>query len=230
MLSMSSWRLGLVESMLLDLQRKNTLGKKLIGEFKQPWLHLVWWLRCWIMLDMIETLWFSIQEVYLVLVKNHGTLDPQVDRFEGSEVIPKAATDFVVQRFGGLLIHGAVISLPFGLGFASSFVFFTETLQLESKHKSAHPQLLLKPAQEQEEPRQGGHVPGCTSYWGRAVEPCLVFDGPGMPSAISQFSSSIFHCCWLTNPKDHDLYDWIYFYICDRGKGWYWPLSIQWEL
>ena len=40
------------------------------------------------------------------VVKNHGTLDPQVDRFEDSEVIPEAATDFVVQQFRGLLIHG----------------------------------------------------------------------------------------------------------------------------
>ena len=127
MLSMSSWRLGLVESMLLDLQRKNTPGKKLIGKFKQPWLHLVWWLRCWIMLDIIETLWFSIQEVYLVLVKNHGTLDPQVDRFEGSEVIPEAATKFrFFQRFRGLLkaMEQWFPSLV-GLGFASSFVFWT---------------------------------------------------------------------------------------------------------
>ena len=108
-----------VESVIDALHVKLTLG--LGGEHvarpskeKHTWQKTDWWVQTTMtssglmtaLLDIIETLWFSIQEVYIVLVKNHGTLDPQVDRFEDSEVIPEAATDFVVQQFRGLLIHG----------------------------------------------------------------------------------------------------------------------------
>ena len=186
-----------VESIVDALHVKLTLGlggelergQKPWSSVRQPWLHLVW---CW--KHPVGDRDTTGLEVYLGsrgYMERFPSLSPLV-----------------------LLLH---LCWDHQSDTASGWCFHPDIPRLFSWNLTTNSQIhpLLKLAQEQEEIRQGGHVPRDTFDRGRELEPCLVLDRPGWlrettslagrshhashASAISQLSSSIFQCCWLVD-------------------------------